>query len=69
MQMERPQNNMMGALTSMIMEHWYGVENEVSNNDSIVLMNLKCKNTSQYQDFRRDWVQRIYEANDCKKLL
>jgi len=51
-----PQNNMIGALTSFILEHMCGAETEISGKHSLVLMNLKCKKMSQYEDFHRDWV-------------
>ena len=64
-----PQSNMIGALTSLILEHWCGGEIELENKHEMILMNLKCYKMSQYEDFHRDWVQRIYEVKDSKNLL
>lgn len=41
-----PQNNMIGALTSMILEHWCSSETEIANKHEIILMNLKCNKMS-----------------------
>ena len=62
-------NNMIGALTSMILEHWCGCEVEIADKHEVILMNLKCHKMSQYDDFHRDWMQRIYEVKDSKNLL
>ena len=47
-------NNMIGALTSMILEHWCGSETEIADKNEVILMNLKCHKISQYEDFHRD---------------
>ena len=65
----KPRNNMIGVLTFMILEHWCGLDTEISNKHAMILMNLKCKKMSQYEYFHRDWVQRIYEVEDTKNLL
>jgi hypothetical protein len=62
-------SNMIGALTSMILEHWCGSETEIADKNEVILMNLKCHKMSQYDDFHRDWMQRIYEVKDSKNLL
>ena len=62
-------NNMIGALTSMILEHWCGSETEIANKHEVILMNLKFHKMSQYDDFHRDWMQRTYEVKDSKNLL
>jgi len=35
------QNNMIGSLTSMIVEHWHGSEAEMDDKHEVILMNLK----------------------------
>ena len=50
-----PQNNMIGALTFMIIEHWCGFETELADKHEMILMNLKCHKMSQFEDFHRDW--------------
>ena len=35
--------NMIGALTSMILEHWCGSETEIADKNEVILMNLKCQ--------------------------
>ena len=35
------QRKMIGALTSMILEHWFGSETEILDKNSHILMNLK----------------------------
>ena len=62
-------SNMIGALTSMILEHWCGSETEIANKNEVSLMNLKYHKMSQYEYFHRDWMQRIYEVKDSKNLL
>lgn len=64
-----PQRNMIGALTSFILEHWCGGELQISNKHEIILMNIKCNKMSHYEDFRRDCIERIYEVKDRKNLL
>ena len=53
----------------MILEHWCGSETEIADKNEVILMNLKCHKMSQYEDFHRDWMQRIYEVKDSKNLL
>ena len=36
-----PMNNMIGALTTLILEHWCGTETEIADKHEIVLMNMK----------------------------
>ena len=62
-------SNMIGALTSMILEHWCGSETKIVDKHEVILMNLKCHKMSQYEEFHRDWMQRIYEVKDSKNLL
>ena len=64
-----PQSNMIGALTSFILEHWCGGEIELANKHEMILMNIKCSKMSQYEDFHRDWIQRIYEVKGSKNIL
>lgn len=64
-----PQNNLIGALTSFILEHWCGTTVEIENKHELFLMNLKCRKMSQYEDFHRDWTQRIYEFKDSQNTL
>lgn len=64
-----PQINMIGALTSMILEHWYDSGTKIADKHEIILMNLKCNNMSQYEYFHRDWMQHIYEVKESKNLL
>lgn len=49
-------SKMIGSLTSMILEHWCGSEIEIADKNEVILMNLKCHNMSQYEDFHRDWM-------------
>ena len=60
---------MIGALTSFILEHWCGATVEIANKHEMILMNLKCRKMSQYEDFHRDWTQRIYEVKDSQNSL
>jgi len=62
-------SNMIGALTSMILEHWCGSETEIADKNEVILMNLKCHKMSQYDDFHRDWMQRKFEVKDSNNLL
>ena len=55
-----PQSNMIGALTSMILEHWCGSEIEIADKNEMILMNIKFHKLSQYEDFHRDLKQRIF---------
>ncbi|WP_208081231.1 hypothetical protein, partial [Bacteroides uniformis] len=48
-----PQNNMIGALNSLILEHWCGGETELEDKHEMILMNLKCNKMSQYEDFHK----------------
>ena len=62
-------NNMIGALTTMIQEHFCGVDVTLSDKHEMVLMNLKCRNINQYEDFHRDWIQRIFLVKVPKNVL
>jgi hypothetical protein len=62
-------NNMIGALTTLILEHWCGTEREISDKHETVLMNMKCRKMSEYEQFHKEWIQRIYEVKDSKNLL
>jgi hypothetical protein len=62
-------NNMIGALTTLILEHWCGTEKEISDKHETVLMNMKCRKMSEYEQFHKEWIQRIYEVKDSKNLL
>jgi hypothetical protein len=64
-----PMNNMIGALTTLILEHWCGTEAEISDKHEIVLMNMKCRRMSEYEQFHKEWTQRIFEVKDNKNLL
>ena len=55
-----PQSNMIGALIAMIQEHFCGADITLSDKHEMILMNLKCRNINQFEDFHRDWIQRIY---------
>lgn len=46
-------SNMIGALTSMILEHWCGSETEILDKNEVTFMNLKCHKMSQYEDFHK----------------
>lgn len=63
------ENNMIGALTTFILEHWCGTKQELSDKHAIILMGMRCKRMSNYDDFHREWTQRIYEVKDSKTLL
>jgi hypothetical protein len=62
-------NNMIGALTTLILEHWCGTETEIADKHEIVLMNMKCRKMSEYEQFHKEWTQRIFEVKDSKNLL
>lgn len=62
-------SNMIGALTSMILEHWCGSETKIANKNEVILMKLKFHKMSQFEEFYKDWIQRIYEVKDSKNLL
>lgn len=64
-----PHNNMIGALTTIILEHWFRTEKEIVEKHSIILMNMKWKKMLHYDDFHREWTQRIYEVKDSKNTL
>jgi hypothetical protein len=64
-----PMSNMIGALTTLILEHWCGTETEISDKHETVLMNMKCRKMSEYEQFHKEWVQRIFEVKDSKNLL
>ena len=65
----RPINNMIGALTALIQQKFCGDDPNISDQNEMILMNLKCKNIKQYEDFHRDWIQRIFMVKDPKNLL
>jgi hypothetical protein len=46
-----PMNNMIGALTTLILEHWCGTEAEISDKHEIVLMNMKCRKCQNMNSF------------------
>lgn len=62
-------NNMIGALTTTILEHWCGTESELANKHELILMNMKCRKMSKYEEFHKDWTQRIFEVQDSQNLL
>ena len=62
-------NNMVGALTTLIQEHFCGAEFAVTDKNELILMNLKCNNINQYEDFHRDWIARIFLVKDPKNIL
>lgn len=62
-------NNMIGALTTLILEHWFGTETEISDKHETVLMNMKCRKMLEYEQFHKEWTQRIFEVKDSKNLL
>jgi hypothetical protein len=62
-------NNMIGALTTLILEHWCGTKNEIADKHEIVLMNMKCRKMSEYEQFHKEWTQRIFEVKESKNLL
>ncbi len=64
-----PQSNMIGALTTMILEHWCGTEHELADKNRIILLSMKCKSMAYYDQFHNEWMQRIYEVEDSKNLL
>lgn len=63
-----PHNNMIGALTTTILEHWCGTEAELADKHELILMNMKCRKMSEYEEFRKDWTQRIFEVQDSQNL-
>jgi hypothetical protein len=60
---------MIGALTTLILENWCGTEQEIVDKHALILMNTKSKKMSQYDDFHREWAQRIYEVKYSKNIL
>jgi hypothetical protein len=62
-------NNMIGALTTLILEHWCGTETEIAGKHELVLMNMKCRKMSEYEQFHKEWTQRIFEVKDSKNIL
>ena len=64
-----PQSNMIGVLTTMILKHWCGTENEISDKHALILMNSKCTSMTHYDDFHREWMQRINEVADGKNMI
>jgi hypothetical protein len=64
-----PHNNMIGALTTTILEHWCGTESELADKHELILMNMKCRKMSEYEEFHKDWTQRIFEVQDSQNLL
>ena len=65
----KPQSNMIGALTTMILEHWCGIEHEISDKHSLILMNSKCKSMANYDDFHREWMQRSCPCKFCALIF
>jgi hypothetical protein len=49
-----PMNNMIGALTTLILEHWCGTETEISDKHEIVLMNMKCRKCQNMNNFTKN---------------
>lgn len=41
-----PQSNMIGTLTTLIIEHGCGIEQEIADKHASILMNMKCKKMS-----------------------
>jgi hypothetical protein len=64
-----PHNNMIGALTTTILEHWCGTEAELVDKHELILMNMKCSKMSEYEEFHKDWTQRIFEVQASENLL
>ena len=64
-----PQNNMIGALTALIQEHFCGADFALTDKNELILMKLKCRNINQYEDFHRDWIERIFLDKDPKNIL
>jgi hypothetical protein len=56
-------------LLLLILEHWCGTENEIADKHEIVLMNMKCRKMSEYEQFHKEWTQRIFEVKESKNLL
>jgi hypothetical protein len=64
-----PHNNMIGALTTTILEHWCGTESELADKHELILMNMKCRKMCEYEEFHKEWTQRIFEVQDSQNLL
>lgn len=62
-------NNIIGALTALIQQTFCGDDPKISDQNEMILMNLKCRNINQYEDFHRDWMQRIFMVKDPKNIL
>jgi hypothetical protein len=60
---------MIGALTTLILEHWCGTEEEIIEKHELILMNIKCRNMYEYEEFHKEWTQRIYEVKDSQNLF
>ena len=43
-------NNMIGALTTLIQQTFCGDDPNISDQNEMILMNLKCRNINQYED-------------------
>jgi len=41
----------------------------MADKHALIMMNMKCKTMSQYDDFHREWTQRIYEVKYSKNIL
>jgi hypothetical protein len=60
---------MIGSLTTLILEHWCGTKEELDDKHEMILMNVKCKKMSEYEEFHKEWTQRIFEVKDSQNLL
>jgi hypothetical protein len=60
---------MIGSLTTAILEHWCGTESELADKHELILMNMKCRKMLEYEEFHKDWTQRIFEVQDSNNLL
>jgi len=60
---------MIGSLTTLIIEHWYGTKKEIYDKHALILMNPKCKKMSHYVEFQKKCTQIIYEVKDSKNLI
>jgi hypothetical protein len=60
---------MIGAFTILIQEHWCGTEGELADKLEMILMNVKCRKMSKYEEFHKEWTQRIFEVKDNQNLL
>jgi hypothetical protein len=52
-----PQNNMIGALTTLILKHWCGTEKELADKHKMILMNVKCRKMSEYEEFHKEYLK------------